>query len=200
MGKNKSHVYEAYEEIVEWYDTNRSKHLMEIEYLNVIIKSIPKMGSILDLGCGTGEPIDKFFHEKGYHITGIDGSKKMIELCKKRFPEQEFFVADMRSIQLNKQFDAIIAWHSFFHLPHEDQRQMFKMFVSHLKPGGVLMFTTGPEYGESWSNNGGQDLYHASFSISEYESLLKQHGFEIILNKVRDPECGYNTTWVAKKV
>lgn len=200
MKVNKNNVYEAYDKIVDWYDANRSKQLMEKEYLNLIIQSIPANGSILDLGCGTGEPIAKFFHEQGYHITGIDGSPNMIALCKRRFPTQEFFTKDMRLLKLNKQFDAVIAWHSFFHLSHDDQREMFKIFSSHIKPGGMLVFTSGPEHGECWSNNGGQSLYHASLSSDEYQTLLKQNQFELVLHKVNDPECGHNTTWVAKSL
>ncbi|MFN7097424.1 MAG: class I SAM-dependent DNA methyltransferase [Gammaproteobacteria bacterium] len=196
---NKQHVYDAYDEIVEWYDANRSKSLMEKEYLNLIIQSIPIGGSILDLGCGTGEPIAQFFHEKGYQITGVDGSRKMIELCQHRFPQQTFLVADMRHVQLNQQFDAIIAWHSFFHLSHDDQRHMFKLFESCLKPKGILVFTSGSEHGQAWSNNGGKNLYHASLAPNEYQMLLKQHHFEIILHKAKDPDCGYHTIWVARK-
>lgn len=55
--RNKEKVYEFYEEIVQWFDGARTKTLMESEYLNLIVKSVPGGGSVLDLGCGTGEPI-----------------------------------------------------------------------------------------------------------------------------------------------
>lgn len=61
---------------------------MESEYLNLIVNTISSGGSILDLGCGTGEPIAQFFIEKGFKIIGVDGSEKMVELCKKRFPNE----------------------------------------------------------------------------------------------------------------
>jgi ubiquinone/menaquinone biosynthesis C-methylase UbiE len=59
--RNKEKVYESYEEIVHWFDEARTKTLMESEYLNLIVKSVPAGGSVLDLGCGTGEPIAQFF-------------------------------------------------------------------------------------------------------------------------------------------
>jgi 2-polyprenyl-3-methyl-5-hydroxy-6-metoxy-1,4-benzoquinol methylase len=120
--RNKTQVYEAYEEIVDWFDRARTKSLMESEYLNLIINSIPDEACILDLGCGTGEPIAQFFIEQGFKVTGIDGSKKMIELCKTRFPSEEWIIADMREINLQRQFDVILAWHSFFHLDQDSQR------------------------------------------------------------------------------
>src|SRR5579883_472873 len=197
---NKIKVYEVYDEIVHWYDNARTKSLMESEYLNLIVNSIPAGGSILDLGCGTGEPIARFFIEKGFKVTGVDGSKKMIELCKKRFPSEQWIVSDMRQINLPQQFDAILAWHSFFHLDQDSQRQMFKLFTSHAKPNGILAFTSGYEEGEEWSMNGGQELYHASLSTSEYENLLKAASFKVLVHTIRDPKCGEATVWVAQRV
>ncbi len=197
MSKNK--VYEEYEHIHEWFDAHRDKSLMEKEYLDLILANSPKQATVLDLGCGTGEPLAAFFIDQGYHVTGVDGSTKMIALCKARFPEQTWLCADMREIDLHQQFDVILAWHSFFHLPQSDQRKMFAKFAMHLKPGAVLAFTSGPAADEVWSDNGGQNLYHASLSIAEYQSLLKQNGLEVLLHKVEDPDCGEATTWVAQK-
>lgn len=91
---NKTKVYEVYEKIIHWFDEHRYKGLMEKEYLDLIVNTIPQGGSILDLGCGTGEPIAQFFIQKGFKITGIDGSEKMIELCKKRFPNERWIVGE----------------------------------------------------------------------------------------------------------
>jgi trans-aconitate methyltransferase len=195
---NKTKVYEVYDEIINWFDEHRNKSLMEIEYLNLITNSIPQGGSILDLGCGTGEPIAQFFIDKGFKITGVDGSQKMIALCKKRFPDQNWIVTDMREFNLPQRFDAIIAWHSFFHLEHNCQRDMFKIFESHIKPNGILAFTSGTEHGEVWSNNGGKQLYHASLSIEEYKNLLRKTSFKMLIHKISDPKCGEATTWVAQ--
>lgn len=197
--RNKEKVYESYDEIVHWFDDARTKTLMESEYLNLIVKSIPGGDSVLDLGCGTGEPIAQFFIDKGFKITGVDGSKKMIELCKKRFPNEQWIVSDMRNINLKQKFDVVLAWHSFFHLDHDSQRKMFKIFDAHIKPGGILAFTSGEEEGEVWSDNGGQMLYHASLATKEYEKLLSENSFEVLLHKVRDSECGEATVWVAQK-
>jgi trans-aconitate methyltransferase len=197
--RNKERVYESYEEIVHWFDDARTKTLMEAEYLNLIVKAIPSSGSVLDLGCGTGEPIAQFFIDNGFKVIGVDGSKKMIELCKSRFPNEQWIVSDMREINLNQQFDVVLAWNSFFHLDQDSQRKMFQIFAIHLKPGGILAFTSGEEEDEIWSDNGGQMLYHASLSTKEYEKLLSENSFEVFLHKIRDPKCGEATVWVARK-
>nr|WP_319392703.1 class I SAM-dependent methyltransferase [uncultured Desulfobacter sp.] len=96
----------------------------------------------------------------------------------------------MRNIHFDKKFDATIAWHSFYHLPPEDQRQMFDVFAGHMNPGGFLLFTSGAEEGECWSNNNGEDLYHGSLGIEEYKRLLSAHKFHIVRHVQKDPECG----------
>lgn len=195
----KTKVYEQYEKIVDWFDEHRNKELIEKFYLDLIANTIASGGEVLDLGCGTGEPIAKYFIDKGFNITGVDGSALMIGLCKKRFPHQVWLVADMQNIHFDKQFDAILAWHSFFHLDHDAQRNMFKVFNKYLKSGGVLAFTSGIEHGECWSNNGGQELFHASLSSDEYEALLSKNSLKVVVHNVEDPECGDATIWVAQK-
>ena len=85
-------VYKVYDKIFDWFDQHRNKDLMESYYLNLILDNVPASGKVLDLGCGTGEPLAKFFIEKGFKITGVDGSKKMIEICKKRFPKERWII------------------------------------------------------------------------------------------------------------
>jgi hypothetical protein len=37
----------------------------------------------------------------------------------------------MRQLALGRPFDGIVAWDSFFHLGHDDQRRMFAIFADH---------------------------------------------------------------------
>jgi trans-aconitate methyltransferase len=150
------------------------------------------------VGCGTGEPIAQFFIEQGYLVTGIDASHVMIQLCQQRFPSQRWLLDDMRTLHLAETFDLVIAWHSLFHLPPEDQRHTLKYLISHLKKGGVIAFTSGDRSGEVWGNNGGYDLYHASLSRQEYEKILTENHCRILLYKQQDAECGDATVWIAK--
>ncbi|HAU1151569.1 TPA: class I SAM-dependent methyltransferase [Legionella pneumophila] len=198
--RNKDNVYQVYDEIIDWFDHARTKDLkMEKSYLNFIQKHLPLNSKILDVGCGTGEPIAKFLIKAGYIVTGIDASKRMIDLCKQRFPKEKWLIADMRTLDLNEKFHAVIAWHSFFHLSHEDQRSTLKLLASYVDQNGLFIFTSGPEYGEVWSDNGGHELYHASLSTEEYKQILIDNNFKILIHKIRDPECGEATVWVAQK-
>ena len=91
----------------------------------------------------------------------------------------------MRSLQLSRQFDGLLAWDSFFHLRPDDQRRMFNVFARHAAPSTVLMFNTGPTYGESVGEYRGDLLYHASLSPEEYTTLLTSIGFQVVVHGQR---------------
>jgi SAM-dependent methyltransferase len=78
------------------------------------IAPLPSAASILDLGCGSGSPVAKYMVEHGLHVTGVDTSPTLISLCRQRLPGQEWLVKDMRSLQLSRRFDGVLAWDSFF--------------------------------------------------------------------------------------
>lgn len=195
----KNNVTKVYDKIAKWFDAHRSRELFEKAWLDQAIALLPKHPSVLDLGCGMGEPIIPYLLKNGFKVTGVDGSAELLSLAKGRYPEVEFILSDMRGLSLMKQYDMVIAWHSFFHLTQDDQRLMFTLFASHLKPGGVLLFTSGEEAGEIWGENGGEPLYHASLSQEDYKMLLNQNGFTLVNHKIADPDCGDATVWLAQK-
>ena len=154
--------------------------------------------SIFDVGCGTGEPIASYFLAQGYSLTGLDASVEMMQRFRERFPGAGSLLGDMRERQTDQQFDLVIAWHSLFHLPKEDQPDTLSLLCSYVKPNGLLIFTSGPAEGEVWSDNGGENLFHASLSPAAYKSILAEHGFDILFHQAEDPDCGGATVWVAK--
>src|SRR6201995_5723936 len=125
--------------------------------------------SVLDLGCGGGEPVALHMASRGFHVTGVDSSATLISLCRERMPDQEWIVADMRSLALDRRFGAVLAWDSFFHLKHDDQRKMFRIFAEHSARDAILMFNAGFSHGEAMGSYRGDPLYHASLDPSEYE-------------------------------
>jgi SAM-dependent methyltransferase len=182
---------------VAW-DKQRGRDLFERPWLDRFLALLPPGASILDIGCGSAEPIARYFIERGYEVTGADSSAALIGICKSRFPKLDWLVADMRDLSLNRHFGGILAWDSFFHLCPEDQRVMFPIFRSHAAPKASLMFTSGPSHGEAIGTYEGEPLYHGSLDAEEYRSLLDQNGFDVLSHVVADPACGRHTVWLAQ--
>lgn len=180
------------------WDASRGRSLFEAAWLDRFLALVPAGGRILDIGCGSGEPIARHFAARGYRVTGIDSSANLIGLCRKRLPDHDWHVADMRRLSLGTIFDGLMAWDSFFHLTAHDQRAMFTVFRAHAAPGAALMFTSGPAHGEAMGEFGGETLYHASLAPEEYRALLAANGFEVVDFRADDPDCGGHTIWLAR--
>lgn len=193
----KDDVVALYHRHAREYDLDRGRSLLERDWLNRFLVHVAPRGTILDIGCGTGEPITRYLIERGHPILGVDSSPAMIDLCRARFPDMEWIVCDMRTIRLERRFDGILAWDSFFHLGMDDQRGMFSRFASHARSGAPLMFTSGPAEGEAIGTYRDEPLYHASLSPEEYRKLLSDGGFDVRTFVAEDPACGKHTVWLA---
>lgn len=98
-------------------------------------------GSVLDVGCGTGEN-SLFFASRGHDVTGVDFSKRAIEKARGKAKERgskkvSFLVQDALNLQeLRKSFNNAID-SGLFHVFSDKQRPKFVESIhSVLKPGG----------------------------------------------------------------
>jgi cyclopropane fatty-acyl-phospholipid synthase-like methyltransferase len=163
------------------------------------IRRLGKGAKVLDLGCGPGRPVAQHMVEQGLRVIGVDSSPTMISFCRDRLPDQEWIVADMRRLALGRRFDGILAWDSFFHLDHDNQRRMFAIFAEHASVGTVLMFNTGPQHGEGLGEYRGDPLYHASLSAAEYEALTARYAFRVPQHATNDARAGGRTVWLCQR-
>jgi SAM-dependent methyltransferase len=193
-------IIALYEKYALDFDLKRDKSLFEKSWLDRFIAKLPFHGSVLDIGCGMGEPIAAYIIAQGFHVTGIDTSPSLIDLCQRRFSKHDWQIVDMRLLSFERKFDGVIAWHSLFHLSVDDQVKMFAVISSHLKSGWLFLFTSGSKAGISIGAWYGAPLYHASLSLEAYEKLLETHGFSLIERIVDDAKCGHATVWLAKKL
>ncbi len=204
VSKLAERIIEHYERHATDWDADRRRGVptsgppVEHGWLDRFTALLPPGGTSLDLGCGGGIPLAKYLVEHGFAVTGVDSAPTLIALCKRRFPKAEWLLADMRTLQLATTFNGLIAWDSFFHLPHDDQRAMFAVFARHAERGTALLFTSGVGHGEAIGSYGGEPLYHASLAPDEYRCLLATHGFTVIDHVVEDPICAGRTVWLAK--
>jgi SAM-dependent methyltransferase len=198
MSKASERIVGLYEDNAGAWDETRSRELIEKSWLDRFTAPLPPGATILDIGCGMGEPIARHLIESGFRVTGLDSSPSLIAMGRERFPDHEWIVGDMRKLALGRRFDGLIAWHSSFHLSPADQRKLFPLLASHANPGGSLMFTSGPEQGEAIGEWQGEPLYHGSLSQDEYRALLEENGFEVVEHACQDPSCGGATVWMAQ--
>ena len=165
-----------YERHAQDFDRERSGKLPEKTWLDRFLSHVRPAGVVLDIGCGMAEPIVRYILESGFRVVGVDSSPSLIEMRRARFPDSEWIIGDMRELNLERRFDGLLAWDSFFHLRMNDQRPMSARFAAHALPGAPLMFTSGPAHGEAIGSFHGEPLYHGSLDPADYERLLRGNG------------------------
>ena len=112
----------------------------ETEIMSTLIKekacTDPK--TLLHLGCGGGH--NDFTFKNHFSVIGVDLSPAMLDLARTLNPEVEYLQDDMRTVQLDRIFDAVVILDSITYMvTPEELYQAFHTAFVHLKPGGVFI-------------------------------------------------------------
>jgi SAM-dependent methyltransferase len=108
-----------------------------------------KVHSILDLGCGTGTHCI-IFAKKGYEVSGVDLSEVMIaqamKKAKKTGVSANFYVGDMRKLNLKRKFDVITCLFGTidYCLSDDELKRTLKVVKKHLESKGLFIFDFWP--------------------------------------------------------
>lgn len=200
MTADPNDTHGVYERQAAAYDAQRSRALFEARWLARFTALLPAGGRVLDLGCGTGEPIARWFMAEGFAVTGVDFSDAMLGIARSRWPDGDWRQGDMRDFDLDETFEGIIAWNSFFHLTADEQRHCIALMARHLGEGGTLMLTVGPDAGEVQGTVGDEAVYHASLSPADYATCLEANGLRLTGFLAEDPETNRHTVMMARKM
>lgn len=113
---------------------------------------LPSGARLLDLPCGQGRHAH-LLAEAGYNVDGVDLSRHLIDIAKKRGtgPSLRYRLGDMRSLPAtwSGRFDAVLNLFTsfgFFDDPRDDVR-VIQECARVLKPGGVLVWHGGSRDG-----------------------------------------------------
>jgi len=217
-------VKDDYNLIATDYSASRPSSWKELSIFSDLIKDGDR---VLDLGCGNGRLIE-LFAGKSIDYLGVDNSENLLNVAKKRYPNNNFLLADALNLPLtDNSFDAIFSIAVLHHIPSRNLRIKFlKEAKRVLKPGGILVLTvwnllrlkTLPllvrysllktmglsklEYGDvlvPWANK--TKRYYHYFTKKEMTGLAKEAGFEIVeINSLKSIENRrVNLCLVAKK-
>jgi SAM-dependent methyltransferase len=132
-----------YSEFASWFHllTAPSSYVEEAEFARktLVEASSTPVRTVLELGAGGG---NNAYHLKNYFaMTLTDLSPRMLERSRAINPECEHVQGDMRSLRLNRQFDAVFVHDAVCHLTTRDDLLACMLTAyTHCKPGGVTLF------------------------------------------------------------
>ena len=171
-----------------WGNSFTSGALAVLE--NFVLPELPSDASVLDLCCGTGQ-LAQILFEKGYRITGMDGSKEMLVFARENAPEVKFILDDARTFGLLPTFDLVTSF--FDALNHvmtlEELSAVFSNVYTCLKEGGIFLFDMNLEYGyaANWKGYNGiiEDDHVCLFPLS-YDADTRIARFDATIFRLDD--------------
>lgn len=190
---------DVYQRQAAFWDATRNQALGERPWLDRLLATTRPGDCVLDLGCGSGLPIATYVVAAGRRVWGIDFAPAMLDIARRRLPDETWTLGDMRQLDLGRSFAAIIGWDSFFHLTPAEQRAVPPRLADHLKPGGGLLLTVGDRAGEPLGQVGGEPVYHASLAPQEYRAALTAAGMEGVEFVPEDPSCGRSVLFARRR-
>jgi len=187
-------VEDGYDRICQLYHKRRVGRFWSVAAdVNSLMGRLPPGGTILDVGCGSGF-IASIPERRGFIVTGIDISTKMLELARQSAPRSTFLRMDMKRLEFPKQsFDGVICFYSIFHVPRRYHLGILKRFHRVLRPKGLLAIHMG--WGdwvgveENWLG-GGVPIYWSHFGRGKNVALVRKAKFDIILSKASKQKDG----------
>lgn len=173
---------ESYNAIAEQWEHHRVQlSPLEAQVLPILIEGLAPNSTLLDLGCGTGQPVAAFFAGMGFRIVGIDQSPAMLELAKRRLPAHEWLLGALEDFPATSNVGAVIAWDSLFHVPRDRHAGIFGRVRETLPVGGRFALTVGGSEHPAFTDvMFGRTFFYDSFPPAQVVTLLEAAGFRVV--------------------
>jgi SAM-dependent methyltransferase len=130
-----------YGELAGWFHvlTPPSEYAEEAAIYRRLLDGAADVRTVLELGSGGGNNAS---HLKAhYRMTLVDVAPEMVALSRGINPECEHLVGDMRTVRLDRQFDAVFIHDAIdYMVTLDDLRAALRTAHVHLRPGGVALF------------------------------------------------------------
>jgi SAM-dependent methyltransferase len=131
----------SYDIFGKFYDAVMGGRAKETERLRGFIRNAsPKAKNILELACGTGSVLKHL--SKHYRVYGLDLSKQMLSIARKKVPQAKLSRQNMVTFHLRERFDVICCvFDSLNHVStFSHWKALFTNVREHLSAGGVFVF------------------------------------------------------------
>jgi cyclopropane fatty-acyl-phospholipid synthase-like methyltransferase len=169
---------------------------------------LPPGAKVLDLGCGTGQPIAKHIIERAFNVVGYDQSNELLKIARTVVPEAELIHVDMVDAEFEDKFAAAIAWDSIFHVERKHHAAVYQKLADALDAGGRLLLSIGgsdaaedsPEAEGFTSQMFGQTFFYSGYAPNVARELLEAVGFEIETWEIDDPASHGHIAVIARKI
>ena len=193
-------VEAGYDRMAEHYLAGKDpEDPLTLAALEELARELPPGAAVLDLGCGAGVPVTRWLARR-FAVTGVDVSKRQLELARSNVPMATFFKADMADEGFDPGlFDAVVAFHSIIHVPRADHPTLLGSIHGWLRIGGLFLATLslGAWEGEEADWNGwGAPMRWSHYDRETNLRMLRDAGFDVVCAEARTGGDGESWLWV----
>lgn len=159
--RNAFPIHRFYSDLAEWWPliSPPEEYVEEAAFAASLLRMAdPPTRTVLELGSGGGN--NAFYLKHEFEMTLVDLSADMLAISRQLNPECEHIQADMRTLRLDRTFDAVFVHDAIDYMTSEDDlRQAVGTAYQHCRVGGVAVFVPDDiaENFEPATEHGGYD-------------------------------------------
>lgn len=175
-------TYES-DRAVDFYESSLNQHRLPqlIKLIDDFSASLAAHTSVADLGCGTGDIVDRLRH-KGLTASGFDYSRKMVELARRRYGDH-FHILNLLTEQYraDHRFDAVLSISVLLHVSPDFLPVFLSNSCSFAKGRAKFLLATKTGPLDPWDFRLGPDLPRRNFSHSPQliQKTMRISGFDL---------------------
>ena len=183
-------VRDGYAVVAPTYHERRvGREQANVEWLDTLRPLLPQDGRVIDLGCGSGVPITRYFARRGYTVEGYDMSPAMLDIARREVPAAVFHEARIEDVDLAPgSVELIVSFFAIIHVPRSRHAALFAQMRNWLRPGGAALLSLG-----AGDNPVGfeQDWLGAPMAWSHFDGdtnlrMLRETGLDIVWSEIEE--------------
>jgi len=152
-----------------------------MRWLRKLLNGLEPGSSVLDLGCGSGDPADPKISEE-HQVTGVDISEAQINLARQNLPAGHFLHGDISTVGFPPaSFDAVISFYTLEHIPRKEHSTILKCIYKWLRAGGFLLISLeAGDYNDVMGQWLGVPMFFSCYDPETMKQMVKKAGFELL--------------------
>jgi hypothetical protein len=183
LGGRRAATAKHYNEEADSYHSEHAGNLVSQEQLDEFKTLVNAPAQVLDIGTGPGFDL-KYLSEK-YSVTGIDISKRMVEIARFENPDKEILHADIVDHELGQnKYKGIWSRGALHHIENQELDKVFKKISDALVEGGIFYMIVREGEGESVEvdkkDYGDVERFYHFFNEKELSERAQKAGLTVL--------------------
>lgn len=171
----------------QWNSDRSSLPPKDQQLFDIFIKHLPNSCEILDIGCGSGFPIATLLDDKGYKISGVDRSTKLLRFAQEKLPQCKFINSDIEDFTFEKKYKGVVLWDILFHLDRSKHESILTNIFEHLEEKGIMILSSGGSKDDIAAFTDfmyGVKFFYDSYPVKAFKVIVEKIGFTVLSESI----------------